>query len=39
VGIVNFLCETLMEKIALRTPGFQGCFHRRRRYGLIKEAQ
>ena len=35
----GFLCDTLMEKIGGRTPGFQGCFHRRRGYGLIKEAQ
>ena len=35
VGIVNFLCDTLMEKIDLRTPGF----HRWGSYGLIEEAE
>jgi hypothetical protein len=39
VGIVNFLRDTLMEKIGLRTPGFQGRFHGWGRYGLVEEAE
>jgi len=39
IGVVNFLCHALMEKVGFRAPGLQGCLHGWSGYGLVEEAE
>src|SRR5919106_5023391 len=38
-GIVGFPCKALVEKVRLRTPGFQSRLHRWRSNGEIEEPE
>jgi hypothetical protein len=38
-GIIGFLCKALVEKVRVRTPGFQSRLHRWRSNGEIEEPE